>query len=308
MIGARLTAGVTEAACVAGVIDRFRPRGVSEPAAAFARRVVARAAPLTAGRAKALLFAAARLAAFGERAGLALDADVLLCEAVIERLVAVGCERDSPATRPTLRTNLRALGRALDSYPAPLPAPLPRERAKAPYSEVEVDGFLRLAGALGTRPRRMRATALVCLGAGAGVIASELRHLRGTDVAQRAGGVLVIVSGRRARSVPLLARYHEPLLAAAAFAGEGLLVGGREPGRRNISDELGHALSQDASLPRLEPGRLRSTWLVACAQRIGLAAFMQAAGIRCSQRLGDLAARLPPAPDDELVRLFGGGP
>jgi hypothetical protein len=65
-------------------------------------------------------------------------------------------------------------------------------------------------------------------------------------------------------------------------------------------------LSVDASLPRLEPGRLRSTWLVACAQLIGLGAFMQAAGISCSQRLGDLAARLPRASDAELVALLGG--
>jgi hypothetical protein len=65
------------------------------------------------------------------------------------------------------------------------------------------------------------------------------------------------------------------------------------------------ALSADSSLPRLEPGRLRSTWLVACAERIGLRAFMQAAGICCSQRLGDLAAQLPAASEAKLVALLG---
>ena len=58
-------------------------------------------------------------------------------------------------------------------------------------------------------------------------------------------------------------------------------------------------------LPRLEPGRLRSTWLVACADAIGLRAFMQAAGVRCSQRLGDLAAALPEATEEKLVALLG---
>jgi hypothetical protein len=33
-----------------------------------------------------------------------------------------------------------------------------------------------------TLARRMRATALICLGAGAGLIGSELRRLRGEDV------------------------------------------------------------------------------------------------------------------------------
>jgi len=56
----------------------------------------------------------------------------------------------------------------------------------------------------------------------------------------------------------------------------------------------------------LQAGRLRSTWLVACAQRIGLGAFMHAAGISCSQRLGDLTAQLREASETELVRLLTG--
>jgi integrase len=299
-----LTAGVTEAATAAGVIDRYRPRGVSAGAAALARGVVASAAPATSARARALLFAAGRLAAFAERVGLELDC-ALFSDAVIERFVLVGCDGLAPASVRTLRTNLRALARSRERFPEPAPMRLVRERAKAPYSVAEIEGYLHLAAALSTERRRMRATALVCLGAGAGIIAGELRHVRGADVVERAGGVLVLVASRRARSVPVLAGYQPPLRAAAAFAGENLIVGGREPGRRNISDELCALLSADRSLPRLEPGRLRSTWLAACAQRIGLGAFMHAAGIRCSQRLGDLAARLPAATEPQLVALLG---
>jgi integrase len=301
-----LTAGVTEAAMAAGVIDRYQPRGVSAAAAEVARELVAAAAPGSRARAKGLLFACSRLAAFAERVGLELSAEVLLSEAVIERFILDGCDGLAPASARTLRTNLGALARALERYPPPVPTPLPRERAKRPYSPAEIDGYLRLAQALSTERRRMRASALICLGAGAGVIAGELRHVRGSDVVARAGGVLVTVSGRRARSVPVLAGYREPLLQAAAFAGENFIVGGREPGRRNLTDELCRALSADRSLPRLESGRLRSTWLVACAERIGLQAFMQAAGISCSQRLGDLAAQLPAASESELVALLGG--
>jgi integrase len=286
---------------VARAIAGYAPGSLSAEAAAFAREVVARVAPPRTGRAKALLFAASRLAGFAERVGLELN-DSLLSEAVIERFVLVGCDGLAPASVRTLRTNLRALER----YPEPVLTPLPRERAKAPYSPAEIEDYLRLAQALSTRRRRMRAQALICLGVGAGIIAGELRHVRGTDVAQRSGGVIVLVSGRRARSVPVLARYQPPLLAAAAFAGEHFIVGGREPGRRNITDELCALLSSDRSLPRLQPGRLRSTWLVECARQIGLGAFMQAAGISCSQRLGDLAAQLPAATDTELVALLGG--
>jgi integrase len=297
----------TDAAGRAAVaIGRYAPASLSASAAAVAREVVSLAVPSTPTRAKALLFAAGRLAAFAESVGLELSAGALLSGAEIERFIVVGCDGLAPASVRTLRTNLRALARALERYPEPAPVPLPRERAKRRYSPAQIEGYLRLAGALSTERRRQRASALVCLGAGAGIIASELRHVRGSDVAQRSGGVLVTVSGRRARPVPVLERYQQPLLAAARFAGERLIVGGREPGRRNISDELCRALSTDRSLPRLEPGRLRSTWLVSCAQQIGLGAFMQAAGITCSQRLGDLAAQLPAATDAELIALLGG--
>ena len=61
----------------------------------------------------------------------------------------------------------------------------------------------------------MRAAGLVCLGAGAGLIRADLRDVRGTDVACRSGGVIVAVRGARPRAVPVLARYHARLLAAA---------------------------------------------------------------------------------------------
>jgi integrase len=271
-------------------------------------QLVASAAPPTRARSKALVFAASRLVGFAERLGLELSSDVVLSEPVIERLVLQGCEGLSPASVRTLRTNLRWLARAVERYPEPGPVPLVRERAKAPYSPAEIAGFLRLADAQSTRARRLRSSALVCLGAGAGIVAGELRHVRGGDVVVRAGGVLVQVGGTRARSVPVLGRYQQHLLQAAAFAGERYVIGGRNPERRNVTDALSAMLSADSSLPRLQAGRLRSTWLVACAEAIGLGAFMQAAGVRCSQRLGDLAATLPAVGEEQLIALLGGAP
>ncbi|MGZ8666956.1 MAG: hypothetical protein ACXWZM_07590 [Solirubrobacterales bacterium] len=289
---------------VAAAIGGWRPRELGAAARDFAREAVRAAAPASAERARALLWAAARLAAFGESVGLEPRAEALLRPAAIERFIASGTGGLSAASARTLRTNLRALARALD--PAPRPAALARERAKPPYSDEEIAGYLRLAAAQPTEARRMRASALICLGAGAGIVGAELRQLRGRDVARRSGGLVVAVSGPRARVVPVLARFHGPLRAAAAFAGEGCLVGGADPARRNLTDALNRALSADAALPRLEGGRLRSTWLAQCARAIGLRAFMEAAGVRCSQRLGDLVAELPQADEAEAVALLGG--
>ncbi len=207
--------------------------------------------------------------------------------------------------RRTLRTNLRFTGRHVvpQFYPADLP--LPRERAKKPYSPARIAGYLALADARPTMERRMRAAGLVCLGAGAGLIRGDLRDARGSDVIARSGGVVVTVRGSRARTVPVLARYHTPLLAAARFAGNGLICGGADPARRNITSALISALDGGTGLPRLDTSRLRATWLAGCAELLGLATFMHAAGISCSQRLGDLVAGLDPAGEAEAVRLLG---
>jgi integrase len=286
-------------------ICAYRPHTVSEAAGAFARQVVGRAQPGTPARARALLFAASRLAVFGESVGLELRVEVLFDPAVIERFIVASERTLSAPTRRTLRTNLRSLARALRAHPQPQPMALGRERAKPPYSDDEIELFLQAAMALSTPCRRMRASALICLGAGAGLVGSELRHIRGSDVLARHGGVMVAVKGARARSVPVLARFQEPLLTAAHFAGEGYLLGGREPDRKNLTCEL-TALFCDLALARLDTGRLRCTWLHQAAAQIGLHAFMAAAGVRCSQRLGDIAAALPAPSEAELVALLGG--
>ncbi len=289
---------------VAAYIGRWRPSSVSAEAAAFAREVITAVAPQGRERAKNLLWAAGKLADYAIRLGLEPVPEVVLHPSTAERFTRCAPGLTGVARR-TLRTNLRFIGRRVvpQLYPADLP--LPRERAKAPYGPVQIDGYLALADAQPARERRMRAAGLVCLGAGAGLIRGDLREVRGTDVACRSGGVIVSVRGARPRTVPVLARYHARLLSAAAFAGTGLICGGADPGRRNLTNPLIRALDGGGGLPRLDTSRLRATWLRDCAELPGLATFMHAAGISCSQRLGDLIAGLEPGSEDEAVRLLG---
>jgi len=277
---------------------------VSPEAAAFARDVVTQTGPEGRERAKNLLWAAGKLADYAIGLGLDLVPEVVLHPSTAERFTrcAPGL---SPVARRTLRTNLRFIGRRVVPRLYPADLPLPRERSKKPYSPAEIGGYLALADAQPTAGRRMHAAGLVCLGAGAGLIRGDLREVRGTDVARRSGGVIVTVRGARPRTVPVLSRYHAPLLAAARFAGRGLVCGGADPGRRNITNPLIAALDGGNGLPRLDTSRLRATWLAGCADQLGLATFMHAAGISCSQRLGDLVAGLKPAGEAEAVRLLG---
>jgi hypothetical protein len=106
--------------------------------------------------------------------------------------------------------------------------------------------------------------------------------------------------------VPVLARYHQVLGASAAFAGARYVVGGTDPNRHNVTTPLIASLSGGTDLERPDTSRLRATWLATCAHAIGLKAFLDAAGITCSQRLGDLVADLPVSNEDEVVSLLGG--
>jgi len=173
-----------------------------------------------------------------------------------------------------------------------------------PYTKAEISMFLALADAQPTVARRHKAASLICLCAGAGLCPGALRGVLGTDVVSRSGGVLVVVKGKRPRAVPVLLPFRERLLEAASFAVGDYLIGGSEPKRRNVTNNLVSSLTGGEDLGRLELSRLRSSFLVAIAEEIGLRAFMDAAGVTCSQRLGDLVAALPSPSEEQAVALL----
>jgi integrase len=291
---------------VEDTIARWHPQSVPDAVVSFARAAVTSCGPARTARAKDLLFACSKLGAFGHGVGLELSAPVLLHPSVIERFIVTTERTLSPPTRRTLRSNLRYVAARALEHPPPAPVALPRERASAPYSESQIAAYLALCEAQPTLSRRRRGTGLVCLGAGAGLMGAELRHVRGTDVAVRSGGVVVDVTGPRERVVPVLARYHDALLASALFARDGYVIGGTEGTRRNVTAPLTRSLAGGVGLARLSTGRLRATWLTSCAEALGLKTFMAAAGIVCSQRLGDLIAHLDAVDEERAVVLLGG--
>ena len=242
------------------------------------------------------------------RTGLGLGLDpvpqVLLHPSVIERFAA-HAPGLTGVTRRTLRTSLRFLARALVPALAPADRPLPRERAKAPYTPAQIDGYLALAAAQPMAARWMRASGLVCLGVGAGRIRADLRAVRGTDITCRSGGVIVAVHGRRPRAVPVLARYHRPLLAAARFAGTSLVTGGttRSPERDHPADPRAGRRGRAAPA-----GHLPAAGDLAAGLRhpIGLAAFLHAAGITAASGSVTCSHRSAPAPSRRRRPCWGG--
>ena len=289
------------------MVARWHSRMVPAEAARFAREVVAGPPRPAKGRAKALLFAASRAGDFALRSGLELRAEVVFCPAVIERFIVGQYPGLFGPHGPHPAHQLPGAG------PGPFRPILNRPRSACPANgpksrtrRREISAYLACAGAQPTECRRQRSAALICLGAGAGLVGAELSAVRGPDVVARSGGLVVEVKGRHPRAVPVLSRYGARLVAAAAFAGPGYLVGGTERSRRNVASGLVASLAGGTDLARLELARLRSTWLAELAGRMGLGAFMAAAGVDCSQRLGDIVAALAPLAEAEAVALLGG--
>src|SRR5258708_34771372 len=156
----------------------WQPSSASAAAASFARAVAERAGPHGRQRAKNLLWAAGKLAGYGIGLGLEPVPEVLLHPSVIERFAAHAPGLSGPARR-TLRTNLRFLARKVGPALAPADAPLPRERAQAPYSPAEIDGYLALAGAHPTAAPRIGAAPLALPAARARPDRAHPPHVRG---------------------------------------------------------------------------------------------------------------------------------
>lgn len=289
---------------VEAVIKGFRPVGVGPAEAAFARSVVLAAQPVSRGRAKSLLWASSRLAAFCSRRGLEIDQKVVLRLSVIERFMAESCEY-SPGARRTARSNLLWLHKQLSSD-QPALASFPRERSTAPYSAAQIASYLALSDSQPTLARSTRLSALVSLGTGAGLVGPDLRDLRGTDIGEVSGAVVVNVRGLHPRTVPVRAEFYKRTLKAARFAGSGFVIGGNDQSRRNLTTRLLNSVSGGEDLERISSSRLRSTWLVTCANDIGLSTFMAATGFHTSQRLGDLAGYLEPGDIFRSIEVLSG--
>lgn len=143
----------------------------------------------------------------------------------------------SKAARQTLRSNLLFLTKRVLVLDPP-PVPLGREASQAPYSEAEIARYLALPDAQPTPERRSKASGLIALGAGAGLIGADLRLVTGLEVHARSGGVVVEVRGIHPRVVPVRAEMAARAMQSARFAGGAFIVGGAEPNRRNITSRL----------------------------------------------------------------------
>ena len=191
----------------AGLIASYEAQGLASEASAFARLVVSVVDPAGSCRARTLLWTCGRLGEFGTRFGLEATPEVLLSQAVIERFVSTGMSDLGESSRRTLAPTCAL------SHGAWCPGSLRPHRHRSPAARCRPPiGQARSppCSASPSTSRAWRATmrlqGLLCLGLGAGLSGSDLRHVTGRHVRRHGTGVVVVVEGNRQRTVPVLAR------------------------------------------------------------------------------------------------------
>ncbi len=238
--------------------------------------------------------------------GIPLDVERVLDPDTVERFASTGL-RDFPS-RYHYRTVLRRLGRLLTTEAPwePRPERMTRRKVALPYSPSDLNLIWQDAGRQSTPSRRRAATALVCLGAGAGLDGRWSTKVKGSDVRPVDGVVVVLVPAPRPREVPVLARFEEDLLRLAAEAGEEPLVGGGSP-HRNRAWKLVSRFEAGHHHPTLSLPRLRSTWLVEhLISGTRIPELLAAAGTSQIEPFDELLELVSPLDDAEFRHLLRG--
>jgi integrase len=281
---------------------------ISMPDAAlsFAKKAVTKTKPSSGGDSRHLLWAVTRLVRWFLAENSELEAESVFHPATIERFVAVGFSDRTDASKRTVRSLLRKVSKAnvphlYVDYGAP---EYSRDAPRAPYSDGEIEGFLRAARNQVTPQRRDRMIAAICLGVGTWLNDGELQRVRGDDVYDHDGTTVVRISGKRERVAPVRYSFAGPLMQVMAnYKGRYLFGDGKKPPSRNAANWFFANLDDDPGLPKLEPKRLRATWLAHAMESTGFDAVVAMTGLKDSHIFCDVLKYLPAPGLDRIVNV-----
>jgi hypothetical protein len=174
-------------------------------------------------------------------------------------LFAAAIATVEPASAATYQSSLRYIGERL--CPSPLwerPTPVSRRSVPVPYGPAELTA-LETQIARNTEQRRRGGEALMALGLGAGLDGRWAAKVAKPDVFRDVDGLNIAVDGR---VVPVLRAYERPLeILLEETPDDGLIVGGSAT-HKNAANEIANRIKLDPGCPKLNAGRLRSTWIV----------------------------------------------
>lgn len=227
----------------------------------------------------------------------------------IDQYYMTGLTGMSKRTCNDYRSRLHNIAKKVNTgvnAPSGLVTPIGHMSVRPGYTAVEEATLRRIA--LRQRSPRIRTQlcAIVGFGAGAGLDSADLRNLHRHHIDVTDNGILVNVTGPKARQVVVRATYEELVLVAIeGLTPKQVVVGTGKSEKNPVARVIVRADLFDDT-PPIDVSRLRSTWiswLMTCRVPLGL--ILQAAGLRSARTLTDLLPHLEPFTDTSALRDGG---
>jgi hypothetical protein len=221
------------------------------------------------GRSERDLFAAATpMVLWCWRArGTPLDRRRVFSPSMVEQFIHLGMPGAASGSRATFRSALWRMTEVLNPGGAGRKhTPIPRSAPTSPYTSAEIAELNSWAQTQGTASRRRSASALLCLGLGAGLATRELLDVRTSDISVETPSTAepqatIVVWRDRPRVVPVRAQWVQPLQVVLANLGPEDWV--FRPGRQSTSQgQVSDFLTRSRTTLDVRPVRMRATWLV----------------------------------------------
>jgi integrase len=245
--------------------------------------------------------------------GCDLDAAIIFDRDLIETYVREALPKSmADGTLRNYRAWITRVAEAINPKMNPRqPMPLNDRSMGAPYTAEENVALERWATGQPTTYRRMQASTLIALAAGAGLTSSEIARLTRADVTVRESGLveLEVPTGEKTRRVIVASRYEKVISTQIRDLSNDSFV--FLPKRATadgdvISAFVGRTV-RPAGTPQVTVRRLRNTWFVTqLTNRVDVLTLMEAAGLQSLETISKLAIYVPrPDADDRDAQLRG---
>ena len=219
-----------------------------------------------------------------QTAGLPLDRSVIFHRDVIEEFARVGCPDVTRTSAGNFRSTLLRVAEVLLPMQERVTrlSPLCNPSPSTPYSDAEQAQLASWANCQPNARRRRDANTILALGLGAGLSAGELKTILVGDITVDDQGVLVHVTGKRPRVVPVLADWEDPLRHLVDHAPPSRLAFGVERTTPNSRNGVTNFVKRTRDIGlRPNSHRMRATWVVNhLTWGTPLVPFMEAAGLQ----------------------------
>lgn len=236
-----------------------------------------------------------------------LDIPTAFTYQTIDAYYVDGLDGMETNTRNDYRSRLKNVARRVNpGLDTPIPVSKGRVSIRPGYNPAEEAAIQRVVTRQRRRETRRRACLVVGLGGGGGLDAIDIRNQQRLGIIDRGdNGIVVKVAGPKPRTV-IIRREYEALvrIGIEGLKANDFVLKNNGPQSQNPVGRALDDVEHFDDTPRIDVGRLRSTWLAWLMNRpVPVRVILQAAGLQSARTLSDLLPHLPAADSADLAWL-----